>query len=63
LKKEAAAAFEKAGKIISVSEVVAENQLRGYFILRGENSNIRIRFTLTPENPALVQEYRLENER
>jgi CubicO group peptidase (beta-lactamase class C family) len=62
LKKEAAAVFAKAGKIISVSEVVPENQLRGYFILRGENARIRIRFTLTPENPALVQEYRLEIE-
>ena len=62
LRKEAAAAFAKAGKIVSVSEVIAENQLRGYFILRGENNNIRVRFTLTPENPALIQEYHLDSQ-
>lgn len=60
LKAEAADAFAKAGKINSVKEVVAENQLRGYFILEGENANLKISLTLTPENPALIQEYHLE---
>ena len=59
LKAEAKAIFEKAGKIINISEVVAENQLRGYFIMKGEQANIRVSFTLTPENPALIQEYRI----
>lgn len=59
LKAEAAEAFAKAGKIISIGDVVAENQLRGYFIIKGETGNIRVSFTLTPENPPLIQEYHL----
>lgn len=59
LKTEAKGIFEKAGKINSVGEVVAENQLRGYFIMNGEQESIRVDFTLTPENPALIQEYHI----
>jgi hypothetical protein len=59
LKKEAATVFEKAGKIHSVRELVPENQLRGYFIMEGEKANIWVSFTLTPENPALIQEYHI----
>ena len=60
LKAEAADAFAKAGKIVSVGEVVPENELRGYFIIQCDNANIKISFTLTPENPPLVQYYHLE---
>jgi hypothetical protein len=59
LKAEAKAFFDKAGKINRVGEVVAENQLRGYFIMNGEQANIRVSFTLTPERPALIQEYHI----
>jgi len=59
LRAEAEAIFAKAGKINSVSEVVPENQLRGYFILDAEQAKIKVSFTLTPENPALVQEYHI----
>jgi CubicO group peptidase (beta-lactamase class C family) len=55
LRKESAEIFAKAGKIIRVGEMVPLNQLRGYFIMEGEQANIRISFTLTPENPALIQ--------
>ncbi len=60
LKADAADAFAKAGKIINVQELMPENQLRGYFIMEGEKANLKISFTLTPENPALIQEYHLE---
>lgn len=60
LKAEALKAFSQAGKIRVIHKIVAENQLRGYFIVEGTNANIRISFTLTPENPALIQEYHLE---
>jgi hypothetical protein len=33
-----------------------ENQLRGHFVLEGERANIDVFFTLTPENPALIQQ-------
>jgi CubicO group peptidase (beta-lactamase class C family) len=59
LKAEAIEIFNKAGKIISVGDVAPENQLRGYFILTGEQANIKISFTLTPENPPLIQEYHI----
>lgn len=59
LQTEARELFEKAGKIIHMGDVVPENQLRGYFILEGEQTNIRVSFTLTPENPALIQEYHI----
>ncbi|MES2330897.1 MAG: serine hydrolase domain-containing protein [Bacteroidota bacterium] len=61
MKKDANAAFSKAGKIIMVREVVPENQLRGYFIMEGEKANVRVSFTLTPENPALIQQYRISS--
>lgn len=57
LKKYARDLYTKAGKIISVKEMKAENQLRGSFIMEGEKTNIQIYFTLSPENPPLIQEY------
>ncbi|MGZ3765157.1 MAG: serine hydrolase domain-containing protein [Mucilaginibacter sp.] len=59
LKDEATGIFEKAGKITATREVVPENQLRGYFIMEGEKADIKVSFTLTPENPALIQEYHI----
>lgn len=52
--------FEKAGKILSVGELEPENQLRGKFIMRGEKASIEIYFTLTPENPALIQQLNMK---
>jgi CubicO group peptidase (beta-lactamase class C family) len=61
MKKEANAVFAKAGKIIRVRDLVPENQLRGYFIMEGESANVWVSFTLTPENPALIQEYHIRS--
>lgn len=60
LQADAKEAFAKAGKIVRIDDLVPENQLRGYFIMEGERANIRISFTLTPENPPLIQAYKLE---
>ncbi len=59
LKKDYAALWAKAGKIISIKELIPENQLRGSFIIEGENANILVYFTLSPENPPLIQELRV----
>jgi hypothetical protein len=59
LKKYAKDLYIKAGKIISVKEMKPENQLRGSFILEGEKTDIEIYFTLSPENPPLIQEYHI----
>ncbi|GAB3642430.1 serine hydrolase domain-containing protein [Spirosoma arcticum] len=48
--------YAKAGKIQRVGELLPENQLRGHFVLEGERANIDVFFTLTPENPALIQQ-------
>lgn len=48
--------YAKAGKIQRVGELIPENQLRGHFVLEGERTNIDVFFTLTPENPALIQQ-------
>lgn len=60
LRKEAESIFDKAGKILKINEIVAENNLRGAFVLEGEKNNIEISFTLSPENPALIQEYNIK---
>jgi CubicO group peptidase (beta-lactamase class C family) len=51
--------FGVAGKILSAGPMIAENQLRGYCIIHCERKNAVMRFTLSPENPALVQEFDL----
>ncbi|GAB3900935.1 serine hydrolase domain-containing protein [Larkinella knui] len=48
--------YAKAGKIVRVGELIPENQLRGRFLIEGENASIEAFFTLTPENPALIQQ-------
>jgi CubicO group peptidase (beta-lactamase class C family) len=60
LQKEALEIFKSAGKIIHIREIIPENNLRGTFIMEGENSDIEIGFTLSPENPPLIQEYHIE---
>jgi hypothetical protein len=48
--------LSEAGAILSVKELVPENQLRGTFIIECEKKNIQVFFTLTPEREALVQQ-------
>ena len=48
--------LEKAGKVENIGDVYGRNQLRGDFILKCANGNIRIFFTLTPENTARIQQ-------
>jgi hypothetical protein len=52
LKAEATEIFARAGKITRVGEVVAENNLRGYFIMTGEKGNIRVSGYLNAPEPA-----------
>jgi CubicO group peptidase (beta-lactamase class C family) len=57
LKRQSAELFNKAGKIKKVHPVEPENNLRGKFVIEGEQSSINVFFTLTPENPPKVQEF------
>jgi CubicO group peptidase (beta-lactamase class C family) len=60
LQKETIKLFEKAGKIIQIEEMIAENQLSGYFVMKGEQSSLKISFSLTPHFPALIQKLAIE---
>ncbi|HWA33144.1 MAG TPA: serine hydrolase domain-containing protein [Cyclobacteriaceae bacterium] len=55
-KKEAGNILAQAGKILSVGEMMPENQLRGTYIIEGEQKDIAVFFTLTPEATPLVQQ-------
>ncbi len=59
LKDEARKIFDVTGKIINIGELVPENQLRGSCILQCEKGRVQVFFTLTPEHPAKIQEYRI----
>ena len=59
LKNSANAIFTKVGNIIKMNTMIPENQLRGYCIIDCAKGKIKLSFTLTPENPALIQEYHL----
>ncbi|OGX90507.1 hypothetical protein [Hymenobacter coccineus] len=56
----AQALFAQAGAITAVGPLVPENQLRGRFQLVGERGTIDVFFTLSPENPARVQQLDLK---
>jgi CubicO group peptidase (beta-lactamase class C family) len=52
--------FDKIGKIVAVSDVVPENQLRGSFYISGEKNRVKVYFTLTPEKNPLIQQLTIE---
>lgn len=59
-KKESMDLFSKMGNVISIGDVIPENQLRGHFILVGEKADLQVSFGLTPENPSLIQQYQIK---
>jgi len=61
LRKEAGKIFKEAGKIIRIGEFTPLNNLRGFFRVEGEKKDIIIGFTLTPENPPLIQEHHIDS--
>ncbi len=52
--------LEQAGKILSVTPLIPENQLRGTFTMHGEKKDLTIFFTLTPEKSPKVQELQMD---
>ncbi|HEV2353627.1 MAG TPA: serine hydrolase domain-containing protein, partial [Puia sp.] len=59
LRKECRQIFDRAGKIVHIGALQPDNNLRGQFVMEGERANVVVRFTLTPENPARIQEFRI----
>ena len=62
LKAASANLFKEVGPIEKVNNMIAENQLRGYCIIECKNGKLKLAFTLSPENPATIQEYHLTKE-
>jgi len=58
--KESQALFKEAGKVLQVSRMVAENQLRGHFMVKALQGKFKVQFTLTPQREALIQELKIE---
>lgn len=54
-KKETTELFAKAGKIQSVEEIIPEGALKASFSIKCETMKVRVSFSLTPENPPLIQ--------
>lgn len=61
LKKESKVIFDSAGKLSGLKDFIPENNLRGTFIIAGANHNIQVTFTLSPENPAKIQSFRIRS--
>ncbi len=59
LQKESDAIFKEVGDMKKVHEMIPENQLRGAFQIACERGVVEVSFTLTPENPPLIQEYHI----
>ena len=59
VRKDARELFDRVGKIVKIGEMRPDNGLRGSFILEGERGELEVRFTLTPETPAKIQEYHI----
>ncbi|TLV03077.1 serine hydrolase domain-containing protein [Dyadobacter luticola] len=55
-KKELDVLLAKTGNITGSTDMVPENQLRGTFLLKGTTGDVKVYFTLSPENPALIQQ-------
>lgn len=49
-------AFKAIGPILRNGPLIAENQLRGSYLVEGEKGKLSVFFTLSPEDPPLIQE-------
>ena len=59
LRAESRALFARVGKILRVGPMQPENNMRGAFFLEGEHGVLEVKFTLTPESPARIQEFHI----
>ena len=57
---EARQLLNQLGEIVATGPVIPENQLRGSFLLKGKEQNLRVYFTLTPEAEPRIQWLTLE---
>jgi hypothetical protein len=55
-RKNSQSLFAEAGDVQNVTGIIAENQLRGRFMIECSQKNIAVFFTLTPEREAKIQQ-------
>lgn len=60
LKEESRAVWAGIGEVVKVQEMQAENALRGSFLVEGQKGKAKVSFTLSPENPALIQAFNIQ---
>ncbi|MEI8321093.1 MAG: serine hydrolase domain-containing protein [Alphaproteobacteria bacterium] len=63
LRKKTQELFAKIGKITDEGEIVPQNQLRGYFVVKGRKGSLKINFTLAPDRGALIQSFSVDVQR
>lgn len=51
--------WDSLGTVIRIDPVKPENQLRGTVAIHGDRGDLELFFTLTPENPPLIQEFKI----
>jgi hypothetical protein len=59
LQRESREVFSKVGRILRQGPMVAENALRGTYMLDCERGRVEVSFTMSPENPPLIQAFRI----
>lgn len=59
-RKESAKLFDRAGHIVSVSDLVAQSQSTGHFTIKCEISNLVVEFSLSAERSAPIQEVEIK---
>jgi CubicO group peptidase (beta-lactamase class C family) len=62
-RRQSQALFAKIGAVKSVGPVEPENQLRGTFVVEGEQGKLSIFFTLTSQKDPLIQQLRIREVR
>lgn len=60
LRRESAEIFSRVGAVRSLGTLVAENRLRGTFTILCENGRVEVTFTMSPENPPMIQSCRIK---
>src|SRR5690606_31402137 len=58
--EEAKDVLHQVGKILRTGPIIPENRLRGSFTMYGENANVDISFSLSPENPPKIQRLNIQ---
>lgn len=60
LREDSKEVFASLGEGIKFHDIQAENALRGSFLVEGQKGKAKVSFTLSPENPAMIQAFSIQ---